>query len=146
MSQQWTGIKKFIGIDISEKQIEKNSKLYPHLTFKNSDLIEYAKLNAAQNTLYHTCGGVLEYVSENSLKSFFKILKDQAKGSMIFLIEPLYGEYDLSKEISSKINGFEYSYTHNYVHWLKTEGITIIRQEKRNSGGNRMLVVVAYIE
>jgi hypothetical protein len=65
---------------------------------------------------------------------------------MVFLIEPLYGDYDINKEISSKINGFEYSYTHNYVHWLETEDITIIRQEERKVGGCRMLVVAAYIE
>lgn len=146
LSQQWTGIKNFIGIDISEKQIERNARLFPHFTFKNSDLMEYVKLNATQNTLYHTCGGVLEYISENSLKRFFRLLKDQAKGSMIFLIEPLYGDYDITKEISSKINGFEYSYTHNYVYWLKSEGIAIIRQEERIIGGGRMHVVVAQIE
>jgi hypothetical protein len=146
LSQQWTDVKEFIGIDISEHQIEENNRTYRQHTFIRSDLIEWAETNATHNTLYHTCGGVLEYLSEDSVKRLIKTLVNQAKGSMIFFIEPLYGNYDINKDLNSEIIGQEYSYTHNYVHLLKTAGIKIINHEEREAMGGRMLIVLAYID
>jgi|GEM_PF-1301760 len=146
LSQQWGFIKEFIGIDISQSQVEKNNRKYRHLTFIKSDLIEWAEANATPHALYHTCGGVLEYLSENSVKRLIKTLKNQAKDSMIFLIEPLYGSYDINKDTASEIIGQEHSYTHNYVHLLEIEGIEVISHEEREVMGHRMLIVLAYIQ
>ncbi|MEA5479360.1 methyltransferase domain-containing protein [Pseudanabaena galeata UHCC 0370] len=145
LSQQWTVVKKFIGIDISERQVEDNNRKYSHLTFVRSDLIEWTEKNATHNTLYHTCGGVLEYLSEESVKRLIKILRNQAKDSIIFFIEPLYGNYDINKDITSEIIGQEYSYTHNYVHLLESAGFEIISHDEKEVGYlGRMLIVLAY--
>jgi hypothetical protein len=144
LSQQWVDVKKFIGIDISESQIEENCKTYRHLTFIQSGLLEWAETSATENTLYHTCGGVLEYLSEESVSRLFQILRQRAKGSMIFFIEPLYGNYDLTKDTASRIIGSEHSYTHNYVHLLRSAGIEVISHEERKVMGFRNLIVLAY--
>ena len=143
--QQWAGVKEFIGIDISLRQIEKNKEIYKHLTFIQSDILEWATTNATPNTLYHTNGGVLEYLSEVSVKQLLKTLKDQAKSSIVFFIEPLHGSYDINKNFTTQIIGYEHSYTHNYVYLLGAEGIEIIRHEEREVLGYRMLIVLAYI-
>jgi SAM-dependent methyltransferase len=144
LSQQWEVVKEFIGIDISQGQVDKNNRKYKHLTFIKSDLIEWAETNATPQALYHTCAGVLEYLSESSVKRLINILKNQAKGSLIFFIEPLYGDYDINKDTASKIIGYEHSYTHNYVHLLEMAGIEVINHEERESMGQRMLIVLAY--
>ncbi|WP_434685719.1 methyltransferase domain-containing protein [Pseudanabaena minima] len=145
LSQQWTVVKKFIGIDISEHQVDDNNRKYSHLTFVRSDLIEWTEKNATHNTLYHTCGGVLEYLSEDSVRRLIQILRNQAKDSIVFFIEPLYGDYDINKDIASEIISFEYSYTHNYVHLLKSAGFEIISHDEKEVGClGRMIIVLAY--
>jgi len=144
LSQQWEVVKEFIGIEISQSQVERNNRKYQHLTFIKSDLIEWTETNATDHTLYHTCGGVLEYLSETSVKRLIKTLKNQAKGSIIFFIDPLYGNYDINKDTASEIIGHEHSYTHNYVHLLEIEGIEVISHEERAAMGHRMLIVLAY--
>jgi len=146
LSQEWTVVKQFIGIDISERQVDENNKTYKHLKFIQSDLVEWTETNAIPNTLYHTCSGVLEFLSEESVKRLFNILRNRTKDSIIFLIEPLYGRYDLSQDFASRIIGKEHTYSHNYVYLLETAGIKIIRYEEREVMGYRMLIVLAFNE
>ena len=142
LSQQWPVVRNFVGIDISENQIEGNKGRYRHLTFVQADLLEWVAANAKPHTLYHTCGGVLEYLSEDSVRRLLQILKQQANGSLVFFIEPLYGSYDLTRDTASQIIGYEHSYTHNYVHLLEATGVTIIRREERKVMGYRNLIVL----
>jgi SAM-dependent methyltransferase len=143
LSQQWPFIQQFTGIDLSKSQVETNAQIYPHLTFIRADLVAWSQENITSNTLYHTNGGVLEYVCEDSVRELIKNLKDQAKNSMVLLIEPLHGDYDLNQDRRSKIIGYEYSYTHNYVHLLETAGFKVIHYEERQVMHHRMLIVLA---
>lgn len=145
LSQQWEFINEFIGIDISESQIEKNKKTYNHLTFITADLLDWVKINAKQNTFYHTNGGVLEYLSEDSVKHCIDILKNQGKNSVLLFIEPIYGEYDIERDTKSMVIGYEHSYTHNYVHLLKIAGVDVLHYEEKEMMGHRLLVTLAYI-
>jgi hypothetical protein len=145
LSQQWGMVQRFIGVDLSANQVAINQQRYPHLEFVTSDLVSWTEANAAPSTLYHTNSGVLEYLSEASVKHLIRILKDRAKNSILFLIEPIYGDYDLDQDTTSKIIGHEHSYTHNYVYLLEATGIEVISYEERESVGCRMLIVTAYI-
>jgi Methyltransferase domain len=145
LSQQWGMVQRFIGIDLSANQVAINQQRYPHLEFVTSDLVSWTAANAAPNRLYHTNSGVLEYLSEDSVKHLLSILKDRAKNSILFLIEPIYGDYDIHRETTSKIIGYEHSYTHNYVHLLEAANIKVISHEEREAVGCRMLIVLAYI-
>ncbi len=146
LSQQWPNIRQFIGIDLSRPQVERNQETYKDLTFVQSDILEWAEANATPNTLYHTNGGVLEYLSEGSMKRLIQILKARAPGSMLLLIEPLHGDYDTSTETNSRILGYEQSYTHNYVHLLKAGGLEVASSEERQVMGFRMQIVLAHIK
>jgi hypothetical protein len=145
LSQQWGMIQRFIGIDLSANQVAINQQRYPHLEFVTSDLVSWTEANAEPSTLYHTNSGVLEYLSEDSVKHLLSRLKDRARNSILFLIEPIYGDYDIHREITSQIIGYEHSYTHNYVHLLEAAGIEVISHEEREVIGCRMLIVLAYI-
>jgi cyclopropane fatty-acyl-phospholipid synthase-like methyltransferase len=146
LSKRMRNINKFIGVDISKKQTETNQNRYKNITFIQSELVEWAEKHAIPNALYLTCGGVLEYLSEGSVKRLFDLLHNKAKGSVIFLIEPIYGDYDLKTDKTSRIIGKEHSYTHNYIQLLEKSGIIVIHQEEIRSIGMRNLVVFAYIE
>jgi hypothetical protein len=143
LSQQWPFIQQFTGVDLSKSQVEMNTQIYPHLTFIRADLVVWSQANITSNTLYHTNGGVLEYVCEDSVRELIKNLKDQAKNSMVLLIEPLHGDYDLNQDRRSQIIGYEYSYTHNYVYLLETTGFKVIHYEERQVMNHRMLIVLA---
>lgn len=144
LSQQWTAVSHFIGIDISANQIERNRQQYPQLTFYHADLVAWAEQNAAPRTLYLTNGGVLEYLSEESVRRLLAIIRSQASGSLVLLNEPLYGDFDIETDKSSQVLGQEYSYSHNYVHLLRTAGAQILRYEERSVMDYRLLLVLAY--
>lgn len=144
LAQKWTAVSQFIGIDISTHQIDANQKQYPHLIFYHSDLIQWTEKNAASHTLYHTNGGVLEYLSEESVRHLFNIIKTNAAGSLVLLNEPLYGDFDIQTDKASRVLGYEYSYSHNYVHLLQAAGAQILRCEERSVIDYCMLLVLAY--
>lgn len=143
LSQELTSVQTLIGIDLSEQQIKNNQSRYSHLKFYQADLLEWVKKEATPRTVYHTNSGVLEYLSEGSVVHLFETLKQQAPGSLLLLIEPLYGGYDIDKDFGSKIIGDERSYSHNYVSLLKSARIAVMRYEERNVLEQRMLIVLA---
>jgi len=148
LSEQWDFIQHFTGIDISEHQIAVNKTSYRHkqqLSFTNSELVEWAQNNAVANGLYHSNGGVLEYLSEQSVRELLQILKHQAPNSLLLFIEPLYGDFDIQSNTRSQIIGAEFSYSHNYPHLIETSGIEMIQHQEQDVAGNRMLISLAYI-
>jgi hypothetical protein len=144
LAGEWTAVSQFIGIDIAAHQIEINQQQYPRLTFHHADLVKWLEKNAAGQTLYHTNGGVLEYLSEESVRHLFDIIKTDANRSLVLLNEPLYGDFDIKTDKTSKVLGYENSYSHNYVHLLQTAGAQILRYEERAVMDYRMLLVLAY--
>lgn len=144
LSQQWTAVTHFIGIDISAHQIEINKAQFPHITFYHADLVEWMGKNATDQTLYHTNGGVLEYLSEESVRKLINIIGQTTKGSLVLLNEPLYGDFDINTDKASKVSGAEFSYSHNHPHLLKTAGAQILHQEEKDLMGHRMLTVLAF--
>ncbi len=143
LSRKWTTVSHFIGVDISTHQIEINKQQFPHLTFYQADLVDWAKKHAVPNTLYHTNGGVLEYLSEESVRCLFDIIKTQAAGSFVLLNEPLHGDFDLEVDKTSNVIGYEHSYTHNHLHLLQAAGAQILHHEERFVMNYRWLIVLA---
>lgn len=144
LAREWTAVTQFTGIDIAAHQIDINKRQFPHLTFYHADLVTWLEENAAGHTLYHTNGGVLEYLSEESVRHLFDIIKTKAKGSLVLFNEPLYGDFDIKTDKASKVLGYEYSYSHNYVYLLQAAGAQIFRCEERAVMDYRMLLVLAY--
>lgn len=144
LSQQWPSIDRFVGVDLSAIQININQSKYQHIEFYCADLTEWVEKNVSPYTLYHTNGGVLEYLSKNAIVRVLDIIRLKAINSMILLIEPIYGDYDIQKTTDSIVSGFEYSYTHNYVHLLKSVGFESVNYVDMEVQGHRWLVVQAY--
>ena len=142
LSKIWKGIDEFIGVDISAHQIQNNAAKYPHLQFLQSELLKWAEIHAAPNMLFHTMGGVLEYLSEESIIELFKVIKTQAPDSLILMIEPIHGQFNMNSDIKSQIIGYECSYTHNYPHLLESCGIDVLHREEKTPIGMKWLTVL----
>ena len=142
LTQQWPFIAQFTGIDISAIQIEKNQDIFPHITFEASDLVAWADKNANPRSLYHTNGGVLEYLSERSVRKLLTILKERAPHSLIFFNEPIYADYDYAVDTASRVVGSEFTYNHNYIYLFEELEIELVRCEERDAFGYRVVLAI----
>ena len=145
LSRQWPMVTQCFGIDISASQTTSNSLRYPHLTFVQADLLEWAMHHAGPNTVYHTMGGVLEYLSEESVQALFSQLSANAKNSFLLLCEPLYGDFDFDRDLASEIIGHEFSYSHNYRYLLEKAHAKVLWIEERKIMDHRMVMLLAGI-
>ena len=146
LSQQWPRMERFIGIDISQAQIHKNISSFEHIEFYCADLLEWVRENGMSNTLFHTNGGVLEYLSPDSVIQLLATIKSFSMGSLILFIEPIYNNVNFQIETDSRVSGIEYSYTHNYVHLLQKVGYELIKFEQKNIRDTRWMIVQAFAE
>lgn len=144
LSQQWPMIDRFVGVDLSEKQIAANHDKYPHVEFQCADLTEWIVENITSHTLYHTNGGVLEYLSKDAVLSFLHVINLKAYNSLILLMEPLYGNYDIDVQNESVVNSYEFSYSHNYVHLLESAGFAGVRHREYRTQDQRWIIVEAF--
>lgn len=142
LTTQWSFITQFTGIDISASQIAKNRLVYPQLTFEEADLVKWAEQHAAPHSLFHTNGGVLEYLSEQSVRRLLAVLKKQARGSIVFFNEPVYDDFDYSTDKTSRVVGSEFTYNHNLEYLFAESGIKLMRCEGRDAFGYRMVFVI----
>ena len=145
LSQHWQGPSTFIGIDIAEQRIAINVSRHPNLVFECADLTHWVEEHAVGQTIFVTQGGVLEYLSECSLRRFFEAISQRCPSSLLFLIEPLATGHNLDSHRESRLYGAEYSYSHNYPYQLSRAGISLLHQEERAMSDQRWLVVLAAV-
>lgn len=126
-SERFPMIDRFIGIDISEGQIELNKAKYeynPRLEFYAGDAIQWLKNNSSPNTIYFTYGGVLEYFNEEQVNSMLdSITKHSPTGLLVF--EPIADGFDPKNEKHSKVDGYEFNFSHPYPHFVRQAGMQI---------------------
>ena len=142
LTEQWPFITQYTGIDISACQIEKNKGVFPHIAFEVSDLVAWTDKNVKQRALYHTNGGVLEYLSEKSIRELLTIIKERAPHSILFFNEPIYDDYNYAVDTASRIVGSEYTYNHNYAYLFEEVGIELVRCEERDAFGYRVVLAI----
>lgn len=143
LSRQWTSVPRFVGIDISQHQIARNREALPQLQFVAADVVEWTEQAAAPRSLFHSNNGVLEYLAEASVRRLYAAVARRAPGSLVLVIEPLYGDYDPQVETASRVVGNEHSFCHPHAHLLVSSGFTLLRREERQVAGNRMVIVLA---
>lgn len=141
LKKHWR-IDEFIGVDISENQINQCREIYPDIQFNAQDILAWMKANASDHTIYHTNCGVLEYLSQASVESLFGMVSS-GENNLLFLVEPLADDYDLELEFDSRIYGLEHSYAHNHPWLLKQAGFRVIMLEELNILNTRMLAILA---
>lgn len=143
LSRQWTGIARFVGVDISARQIGLDRAAFPHLQFEAGDIVAWTEQSAAPRSLFHSNNGVLEYLAEASVKRLYAAIARRAPGSLVLVFEPVYGDFDPKVETQSRVVGHEHSFCHPHAHLLSSCGFTIVRHEERLVSGNRMVIVLA---
>ena len=143
LSEQWTGPTEFLGLDLAERQIQLNKRRYPHLNFESADLTAWVHDHAMPDTIFVTQGGVLEYLSQQSLSGVLETLVARAPNSLLFLIEPLADDFDLNTQCESLAHGGELSYSHNYPALMQAAGIAVDFQDERRRLNHRMLGLLA---
>lgn len=143
LRDNWSHPRDFTGIDLSTRQIARNLRQHPDLEFQCEDLVHWAREHARDHSLFHTNSGVLEYLSEQRVADLFAILRAAGEQVIVFLIEPLYGDFDPETDERSVVLGSEHSYSHNYPRLLAEAGFEVLRQEERLGSGHRNLLVVA---
>jgi SAM-dependent methyltransferase len=131
LSEHWTGPTEFLGLDLAEQQIRLNQRRYPHLSFECTDLTSWVRDHAMPDTIFVAQGGVLEYLSQQSLSDVFEKIVRRAPNSLLFFIEPLADDFDLSTQSESLPYGGEFSYSHNYPALMQAAGLSIDFQDER---------------
>ncbi|WP_304887167.1 class I SAM-dependent methyltransferase [Rhodonellum sp.] len=126
-SEKFPMIDKFIGIDISAGQIELNKTKYksnPRLEFYAEDAMEWLKKNSSTNTVYVTYGGVLEYFNEDQVNNMLDSMTQHAPAGLV-VFEPIADGFDPKKEKHSKVDGYEFNFSHPYPHFARQAGMEI---------------------
>lgn len=144
LSRTWTGLERFIGIDIAQAQVDLNAERYPALEFVCGDLLEWARAEARPQSIFITHCGVFEYLSQGTLEDLYGTLVSRAPGSMLFIVEPFGRDFDLDAETASRPYGYEFSFSHNHPHLCRRAGMVLDIVEEREIRGDRQMVLVAH--
>lgn len=127
LSSEFPKIQHFVGIDLSQDQIELNTIKYKRnkkLEFVAFDALDWVKVYGQSNTIFVTSRGVLEYFTESRLQQLFHHINDL--GKIIFIaIEPNGADHNFETNQGSQLYGHEPSFSHNYPKLFKKAGFTL---------------------
>ncbi len=143
LKSTWSFPKQFLGIDLAEDQVRENLQRHAELAFVASDLTEWVSANKSQRTLFLTHCGVLEYLSESTLKTLFNTIRLNHRESMVLFVEPISPDFDLEAEQHSRLHGNEFSFSHNYPTLLRQAKFNIAFTSEHEVEGHRMLCTFA---
>ncbi len=149
LTDRLSGIEEFVGIDISEEQIKKNTAKFnhPRMTFHAADATAWVVENAKPQSIFLTNGGVFEYFLESELQAMFKHIVDNLAPAVIGVIETMGSDHNLETEKDSLIYGRELAFSHNYAHLMQSAGFEIIHQSEQTGaqthGAGRWIRVLA---
>ena len=135
LQSKFPQINKFIGIDLSQEQIDintKNNAGNSKLEFVASDAYEWTKVNGSSYTIFVTSRGVLEYFTEKRLTEFLSTLNQI--GNIYFVaIEPNGVDHDFSINPNSQPYGHERSFSHNYALLFEKAGFQFWHQSTKHT-------------
>lgn len=131
LSEKFTDIPSFIGMDINESQIKKNKINYStnkRLRFFSGDISKNINLIKGSNRIFLSFGGVLEYLTEKEITNLFESLSSQ-ENIAIIIYEPIKPGFNIKKEKHSILYGSEFSFCHPYHYYLEKYGFKIINSK-----------------
>lgn len=143
LKTKWDSPTSFLGIDLAEQQIAANRQRHADLDFKAGDMTEWVISNQSRRTLFVTHCGVLEYLSEATLRQFLSALQANHRESMVFFVEPHAECFDFQDEQHSRLLGSEFSFSHNYPRLLEQADFEVIHTSQHTVEGYRMLSTLA---
>ena len=148
LANRLKSLSSFVGIDISEIQIEKNKKQYTHpkLSFLAGDALSLIQQEAQSRSIFLTNGGIFEYFLQEEVETIFKHIANNLAPAIVGVIEPVGADHDLSNEFQSLIHGGELSFSHNYPYLMKQAGFRVVYQTEhkgvKTHGGLRWIRVL----
>ncbi|MDN5870699.1 MAG: amino acid adenylation domain-containing protein [Nitrococcus sp.] len=141
-------LRTLIGLDLSPGQVEINRRQHGYnarLRFECADAMQWLPEHAGPRWAYFSCGGVLEYFSEEMLETLFTDIARRKAPALFAIVEPLPKDYDLARETKSRPYDRELSLGHNYPHWLERGGWRVRFQAEQLSNDVRWLLLVAEV-
>ncbi|SDI53661.1 methyltransferase domain-containing protein [Winogradskyella thalassocola] len=147
LSSEFPKINRFVGIDLSEKQVEKNNKKFSSnkkLEFVASDALDWIKRHGQGNTIFVT-RDVLEYFLEPNLQEFFNEINRLNK-TIFIAIEPNGSDHNFETNPNSQLYGNEPSFSHNYPKLFKNAGFNLwhFSQKPVSKGGTQTFIGAKY--
>jgi hypothetical protein len=133
LSNEFPKINRFIGIDLSQVQIDINIKKFNQnkkLEFVAFDAFHWIKEYGQENTIFVTSRGVLEYFTEERLQAFLNEINSLGK-TIFVAIEPNGIEHNFETNPDSQPYGHERSFSHNYPKLFKNSGFVLWHLSKR---------------
>ena len=152
LSKRLSGIEEFVGIDLSEEQINEIRETYkgsPSMRFVAADAATWLAENAEPGAVVFTNGGVFELFNQRTLQKLFAHIASSLKPAAIVAIETFGNDHDLQTELDTIAfgGGGEIGFSHNYPHLLREAGFRIAFQEERIAEDqNRWILIVAVAE
>lgn len=152
LANRLVGIKEFVGIDISDELIKKNSRVYTdsRISFCAADATRWVLEEAKAGSVFLTNGGVFEYFLESELDMMFKHIAENLQPAIVGVVETIGSDHNLDTEFKSLIYGRELAFSHNYPHLLKKAGFEIVHQSEQTGteshGGGRWIRVVGRVK
>lgn len=140
-------IKRLVGIDLSQHQIELNTKKFEKdhkLEFVAADAFDWVKEQGQKNTIFVSSRGVLEYFLEQRLQDF--LIEINQLGKTIFVaIEPNGADHNFETHPNTQLYGSEPSFSHNYPKLFKNAGFSLwhFSQKPWFNGGNTQTFIGA---
>lgn len=148
LADRLNSLSSFVGMDISDLQIEKNKKMYRHpkINFQAGDAVSLIKNDAKPGSIFLTNGGIFEYFLQEEVETIFGHVSNKLAPAIFGVIEPVGTDHDLETEFDSLIHGRELSFSHNYPHLMKKAGFNVVYQSEHKGvethGGLRWIRVL----
>lgn len=127
LSRQFTGIRKFVGLDINKEQILENKQTYKNTTleFVQAEITDWIKANGARGTIFVT-SGTLQYFTRMELYELFQLVRERGGPAAIAISEAI--NMDLNNELMSKPRR-NTAFSHNYPYLFKQCNYHVFRQQ-----------------
>ncbi|MBX2821253.1 MAG: class I SAM-dependent methyltransferase, partial [Rhodothermaceae bacterium] len=152
LAERMKTISEFIGMDISEVQIEKNRHYYNHpkISFQAGDAVSWVQEEAKPRSIFLTNGGVFEYFLQEELELMFSHIASKLAPAIVGIIETIGSDHDLAKEHDSLVYGRELAFSHNYPYLMEKAGLSVVYHSERvgtiEHGGGRWIRVLGIKE
>ena len=143
LSNQFTNIRRFVGIDLNREQILENRETYKDtsLEFVHGEITEWINTQCEKGTIFLACG-TFEYFTSNELRELLQLIHAKVSPAAIAISEPI--ELDLTSEVITKPRG-NTSFSHNYPLLFKHCKYHVFRQEVEHIDPDRLLSQVIMV-
>ena len=137
------GITTCIGLDLSAKQVEVDAVRFPTCRFFAADATTWIPDQAQAGWIIFCCGGVLEYFPRATLERLIAQTVDRCVPVRWVVVEPIALEHDQASDTTSRVFGFEATWSHPYAHLMRQGGLQVLYEHEQQFDGTRWKLLIA---